>query len=99
MPEVDIVSPLAVVATTVMKGPEGIHVPESVKVIAIQVPQKYLNCQGFLIVDCGCVTCTWKSMNLDESVASTKSENDNVAKFYSRDPSSANIYHISRIGS
>lgn len=55
-----------------MKGPEAIHVPGSVEVSAMQVVEKYLNRQGCLIVDCGCVTCSWKSVNLDESVVSTK---------------------------
>ncbi|KAH0645126.1 hypothetical protein KY284_033010 [Solanum tuberosum] len=76
---VDTNSALAPAAATVIKRPEVIHVPGSAKVSAIRVLEKYLNRQGFLIVVCGCVTCSWKSMNLDESIVSTKSENDNVA--------------------
>ncbi|KAG5575053.1 hypothetical protein H5410_055187 [Solanum commersonii] len=75
---VDTNSTLALAAATVIKRPEAIHVPGSAKVSAIRVLEKYLNWQGFLIVDCGCVTCSWKSVNLDESIISTKLENDNV---------------------
>ncbi|KAG5591406.1 hypothetical protein H5410_041920 [Solanum commersonii] len=76
---VDTNSAFAHAAATVIKRPEVIHVPGSAKVSAIRVLEKYLNRQGFLIVVCGYVTCSWKSMNLDESIVSTKSENDNVA--------------------
>uniref|UniRef100_M1AX48 NADPH oxidoreductase n=1 Tax=Solanum tuberosum TaxID=4113 RepID=M1AX48_SOLTU len=75
---VDTNSALAHAAATVIKRPEAIHVPGSAKVSAIQVLEKYLKRQGFLMVDCGCVTCSWKSVNLDESIVSTKLENDNV---------------------
>ncbi|KAG5612146.1 hypothetical protein H5410_023427 [Solanum commersonii] len=75
---VDTNSALALAAATVIKRPEAIHVPGSAKVSAIRVLEKYLNWQGFLIVNCGCVTCSWKSVNLDELIVSTKVENDNV---------------------
>ncbi|KAF5458346.1 hypothetical protein F2P56_022383 [Juglans regia] len=41
--------------------------------------QKYFNQQGFHIVGYGCTTCIGNSGDLDESVASTISENDIVA--------------------